>query len=240
MKQALLLFEWHRPRYLRICLDSIAACQNREQWPVIVAIDGDTTPFAEFVGRCSELVGWPHAGNLWHVTRSLRHVFDQGYERVLFLDGDMILRPDALQQPYQKEASDELFVCLAGHSPPRQPWFAPQGLVLYRQDAYPLLDYVDGRGWVGSFRPGHTIEMKADYPHYDAVYCRYMLDQGMVSRYSEKSYAGHIGLCGEDCRQLDLEAELFRGPPEMWLRNAVRLFSPERSPIFVPKGFRYE
>lgn len=242
MRQAILVFEWERPRYLQVCLDSLARVSGIEDWPILVSIDGPVLPgFQPLASRCAEFTGWPsHVGNLWHVTRSLTWACELGYERILFMDGDVILRTDTLQALPEKQPAD-LLICMRGSmaADRRHNWFAPQANLILQQEAIPLLKYVTSMGWVGKPRPGTQVVMTSGYPGYDAVYLTYMLERGLVALYRDRSYAGHIGVCGVDSHHADIEAEMFSGPPEGWLSNAIRLFDPARSDSFTPPDFVY-
>ncbi len=241
--QAVLLFEWQRPRYLSVCMDSLDRCSGRKDWDVLVSLDGSPISHLQFfplIARADKasVNGDDHAGNLWHVTRSLEWAFSLGYDRVLFSDGDVIFHPDALTQGY-KQSSEIIFSSLATGFPEDQMWFNPFGLVLESAKAGQLLDYVNSKAWVGSRRPGHDQILTDDYTGYDAVYCRYLRDKGMFTRHSPKPLIGHIGLCGVDCNERALEDELFTGAPETWLDNAIRMFDPKRSRAFIPTDFVY-
>lgn len=243
MNQAIVIFEWKRPRYFQVCEQSLAKCNGIETWDRILCLDGNSHSTQFFTvtppswGFC---VPHKHVGNLWHVTRSIQFAFEKGYERILFSDGDMIFRSDALEPSYSKDQADELFVSLHSHEPKRHAWMSPSGNVLYAKDAEPLLRYVQDKKWVGKPRPGFSEQTLGEsYPGYDAVYCRYMLDHGMVSRYSDRSYIGHIGACGVDFNHVAIERAMFDGPTDTWLANAVRLFNTGESDVFQPRDFVY-
>ena len=242
-KTAIMVWEWKRPHYLRICLDSLAKCRGIEQWPILLSIDGPefVSQFEELFRRVTHVIPWKtHEGNLHHISRSLRFIFDAGYERVLFMDGDCILRTDTLELLPDHEPG-YLFIGLTkGTGDGRVQWFAPSGNVLGRNEALPLLDWIEREGWVGKQRPGEKSVMRSDYSGYDGPYCRYMIDHGLFTRYRDKSYIGHIGVCGVDCHAPEIEAELMAGHPDQWLQNAIRMFNHKRHPAFVPEDFRYE
>lgn len=243
-RQGILVFEWQRPNYLSVCLDSLQRCQGIEDWPVYLSIDGPQhfDNFHDSFNRVAHVVPWEtHAGNLWHVTRSLEFAFNCGLERVLFLDGDCIVRPDALVS-LATPAQTDLFVSLtaSGNGESSLRWLTPMGNVIEAERARPLLEYVMNCDWVGKQRPEHVETMDCEYPGYDAVYCRYMLDAGLTTRYRSKSYAGHIGVVGLDCHEHHLEQRLFSGDRSQWLDNAAALFREESHPTLVPADFRYE
>jgi hypothetical protein len=243
-KQSILIFEYRRPNYLRVCLDSIVNCEGVEDWSILLSIDGPEyfPKFQPLFGRVSNVIPWDsHAGNLWHVTRSLEKAFSSGYERVLFMDGDCILRRDALKD-IPSANGDYLFTGFAkgDHGEGPMPWFSPQANLLEAKAGKLLLEWVRQKQWVGRRRPGHMSTLQIDYPGYDAVFCRYMLDHGLQTRYRAKSYAGHIGVVGLDCHAPEIEAEIFTGHPSRWLRQAVKAFDPKRHHAFTPADFAYE
>lgn len=243
-KQGIVVFEWKRPNYLSVCLDSLQKCEGIADWPIYLSIDGPEhfDSFHDSFNRVAHVVPWQtHAGNLWHVTRSLEFAFECGLERVLFLDGDCIVRPDALTSLATPSHSD-LFVSLTASEQGEESlrWLTPMGNVIEADRARPLLEYVMNCDWVGKQRPEHVEVMDCEYPGYDAVFCRYMLDAGMTTRYRDKSYAGHIGVVGLDCHEHHLEQRLFSGDRSQWLENAATLFREENHPTLVPADFRYE
>lgn len=96
LKNAVVIFEWQRPKYLQICLDSLHRAKGIERWPILLSLDGgDADAFSHLFPMITHFVPWEqHAGNLWHVTRTIEFAFSAGYERILFMDGDTIVRPD--------------------------------------------------------------------------------------------------------------------------------------------------
>lgn len=241
MKQAILVFEWARPKYLRVCLDSLARLRNRSDWPVLLSIDGSSAIFEPLMPRCALVKGWPsHVGNLWHVTRSLEWAFSLGCHRVLFMDGDVILRSDALVDLPAKEPKDILIGMTSREGgDAHKIWLTPSANIVDRADAIPWVAWVRSRAWVGHPRPGVGTTMKADYSGYDAVYLDYMIQYQRTCLYRDRSYAGHIGVCGTDCHDKAVDGEIFKGPPEGWLDKAVRLFDPSRSKAFTPPDFQF-
>jgi hypothetical protein len=238
--KAVLIFAWNRPRYLRVCLDSISA--SGLDVPVIVSYDGPENEELQH-GRISKVARFKtHVGNLWHVVRSIDFAFESGFESILLLDCDMIVRKDISSRiQWELPPGIASFICENFSSCNPVPAFSPLGSVITRESSKPLIEYCYSMKWVGTKRPWHPDEtMGYNYSGYDAVFLRYMLDRKTQSIQSDVSLVGHIGLVGVDNNNNELEKKLFSGPPESWLSNAVNMFDPSLSPAFVPAGFKYE
>lgn len=240
MKNCVLIFEWNRPRFLKICVDSIRAA--KDPWPTVICIDGcdqkeAMRPFADDAEVLK--IFDDHVGNLWHVVRSLKHAVNLGYDRMLFIDGDMIVRTDIFEM--LKKAKPEWFVqSMESSLAPATCWFSPLGNVIMADNASKIVKYAESKEWVGLSRPGHEMKMSSDYPGYDAVFCRYMVDNKLMSQHQVRSYVGHIGISGVDNDLPHMIDEMFEGKPSKWLANAIRLFNPADSKAFVPLDFIYE
>lgn len=244
-KQCILLFEWKRPHYLRVCVDSLSRCNRIQEWPIYLSIDGPKyfTEFSTLFNRVSHVVPWDeHSGNLWHVVRSLDFVLQCGMDRILFLDGDCILRADALTSIPDKWDDDMFLSMVRNDNGPEhtEHGFMPLGNVVTASKLKPILDYCHFVQWVGKPQPISKIPMTCDYDSYDAVFFRYMLDNKRTTRFRDKSYLGHIGACGVDYEDKAIESQLFAGPESEWLENAIRLFKTVKHRTFVPTNFCYE
>lgn len=243
LTQALLLFEHARPRCLQICLDSLARCVDISNWPIILSIDGSAhlADFAPLFSRVAHVIPWAsRAGNLNHVVRSLDFIAAAGYKRVLFMDGDCILRPDALSQLH--ETPEALFTSLTAiaDGATLAPWFCPLGNLITADRLQPLLSWVKAGAYVGLPHPVTHSPMAANESAYDAVFCAYLLARQQKTQFAARSFLGHIGLSGTNhAGTPELEAALFSGDPSTWLDNAAHLFDPVRHPAFRPENFRY-
>lgn len=243
LRQAILIHEHSRPDYLRVCLDALDRCPPIPRWSVLLSIDGPQhlAQFQHLFPRVQHVIPWStHAGNLWHVTRSLAFAFSCAFDRVLFMDGDVILRPDTLNLiPDSTEFPSRLFYGFT-KGPDMLQWFSPFANLVTRSMALPLLAYVNSRAWVGALHPVRRDPLPPTHDAYDSVYTRYMIDSGLHSHYQDRSYAAHIGLRGVNHASTPaLESAIFRGPPESWLANAVATFNPSAHPAFIPTDFEY-
>lgn len=245
LKQVILIFEYERPNYLRICLDSLQRCADIDQWPIAISIDGSSCrpAFAPLLDRASLPLTWPNrAGNLQHVLRSLSAVCNSGYERILFFDGDCILRPDALTT-VSTPAPPSIFASLTAiePAPTTAVWFHPMGNLTTSAALAPLLTWAESGAFIGLPHPVTALPLSADEFAYDAVFCAYMLPRQLTTQFSDRSRLGHIGLSGTNhTAATALETAIFSGPPASWLDNAIRLFDPSKHPAFAPYNFRYE
>lgn len=238
MNPAVLLFEWNRPRYARICVDSLL--RARCPWPIILSLDKSDVPADAWpkVDRVFRFPGW--AGNLWHVVRSLDTACAAGYDPILFMDGDMIVKTTIFQHIPDTVPPGVVFWSCRKGKYVEDVYFSPHGNLVTPATIGPVLEYCYRHDWVGKRHVNNTGRvLDFHFPHYDGVFFQHLRDTGGKSRFQERSLLGHIGLVGEDAKHGDQEAELFAGPPEQWLDNAIRMYKPGVSP-FYPDDFAYE
>lgn len=236
----IVIFEWCRPQYLAVTLDAIHRAQ--QPWPILVSIDGPefTTQFRHLMPRVSSFIVWPqHVGNLWHTVRSLECAISHGYKKIMFIDGDMLVRRDTFVA-LGDIPTGATFRSLQKGSGELTKWFSPLGNVASSESLKPVLEYTRSNRWVGEIRPGFETKLEWNHAGYDAVFCRHAMDGNAYSVGSERSFVGHFGVDGVDNHGGDaISSRMFSGNQSDHIENVIREFNPIKHKAFVPHDFIY-
>lgn len=261
-KLAIVAISYNRPDYLRIFLQGMSHVRGIENYPFFIFFD--YFPHVSIRRRHEEIIKnfgnlgiipvfrTRNLGVLGNITESYHDVFDRGYEEIVMFESDIIVRSDSLE--YLKLIDrDSFFYTLNGNSFREGKYgnyYRAHGNLLESKNFPILYEWVKNKEYVGRpDRAGNYI-LKEGYGGHDAVYSRFMIDKGLMTRIPPLYYVAHFGLEGihrevkspEEKRVLE---KLFYGNPENWLDNAIRILENEEYPVSVettmkPRGFKYD
>ena len=236
--------ECNRPLHLKVCLQSIRRARNR--WPVFVTIDGrqQNIDFSGCRALADNWITFPrHVGVLQHMIRSLELATNIGYEYIMWLEGDMMVRSDLFDAVGRRLPLDGLLSLSSEASAVLNEygefWFCPLGNVANSSFLHKMVVYAKSMAWVGKQRPGHDQVMTESYPGYDAIFCRFMVDHKLRSSYMDKSYVGHFGTVGQNTHCHGVLQAFDRGDEITWLDAVASEFDHEKANAFVPQDFVY-
>lgn len=257
MKQALVITEWKRPKYLWLCLHAMQKVRGLSDYDVHIDIDGGGVPTGAFDWVIMDFPKydwhlrpeWSGANasvNQWQ--RALRRVHGLGYEGFLQMEGDMLLRTDALEY-LASMPKTECYTSLCAHYPLElvkpgyglRAWdgYSSLGNWMHAEDVLALCDYLRDRRYYGKLLWG-VIHGDANSGS-DTAFCFYGAETGKKTTASDKAYLYHFGVnSGINAHRKDLEEKIFRGPKETWLDNLWHVKATEKDPILQPEHFIYE
>lgn len=261
MDTAILVLAYNRPRYLHVTLDGVFHAEGVERYPVYVCCDGGGSS----AGEVREVAGrFPVSGWLLRnrrldclksYTYSIQAILDYGYDAVLYLTDDLLIRPDTLLylDSIPKDAFFHTLVGSGGLTIIEGVYSSFGNLVL--SDSFPsLFKWVSSGQHLGKpkIRSGKEFEaLITEQSGEDAVYKRFSWEFKKKLRYPPIAYAFHFGLRGRNkqergmsCAALELETSIFQGVPASWLERVIELaqrkFSdPAINERFWPRSFKY-
>lgn len=251
---AFVVIAWNRPNYLYIVLSSIFRIVGIEGCPVFVAVDGEGGREEEIKSVLSQfpLSGWLIRDRRFrpakHYVTSIRAIMDYGYEEVVYIAEDLLVRPDALRYLQQAER-DGFFLCLKGtHNVLKEGHYSGWGDLVQKETFGELYDYVISGEYIGEMDWLRHIPLTAKAGE-DTVFSTFMRARGKSTRFPDKAYTVHFGLRGlnytlPNAACLELEKELFSGPRDRWLDNAIAIVERTYDDPLVklridPEGFKY-
>lgn len=112
MKKAVLILAWRRPECLYVCLDSLFR-NDLSGWDVWIYVDAEGGEESDIVDMASSFDTEPvqirsiRLRNLLHTTFSIKDLVDKGYDRIFYLENDILLRTDTFD--YLKRAKYDCF-----------------------------------------------------------------------------------------------------------------------------------
>lgn len=254
---AIAVIAYKRPRYLRVTLEALFKVNGIEKCPVSVYFDGG---LELKVRRQQEEVAFKfpvdrvvfrksNVGCLRNVVDGIHSSFKYGFNNVVYIEDDVILRPDTLRYVSDLTRDAAFYnLCQAGNTRARM--YTPVANMIERSTFEPLYSWVMAGKHIGTIRPNTDKPITAEMTSHDAVFYSYLVLHEIQTRYPDKSYAAHFGLWGMNHGLNDDEKEfeqyMFSGPVEKWLPRIIGIIhreesipDPVKSELFLPKSFRY-
>lgn len=245
---AILVNEWARPNYLYVCLQGLKQCTNLRKWDLFVFLDGAQADFGfcEKVIPAAQFVKSPNRlGKFNYRTHSLKQVFDQGYEHVFFLEGDMLLRRDALDYAMSTR-TDAVFLstyCTGVHQDVC--YISTGGNLIKRHDFDELYEWMTAKKYLGLpnvLANGEPIT--EDCADHDLAYYAWCIQNNKINEYADEHLALHFGFVGMNHSFAIEEKEVFDGfDRSEWLDNLLRVYKRRRiagiAGAFKPTNFDY-
>lgn len=253
---AVLVVAYNRPGYLFVVLSALFRCRGISKYPVYIFVDGGGAMEHELRDVCSQ---FSVAGIIFrdrrldcvqHYTRSIYGLMCFGYDEVLYITDDLLLRSDSIEY-IERVPRDAVFMTLTHPDGKEQchEGYSSYGNLVCQSSFAPLYDYVVREEYVGieHFHTGVALRYTAGE---DWVYSQYLHDRGLLTRTPAIFYACHFGAYGRNLRNRrdscdDVESEIFSGPSSQWLENTIKLLRrdyskhPELAKRLRPTPFAY-
>lgn len=255
---AIAVIAYNRPRYLHVALTSIFALRGVEKCPVYVYFDGgiDDAIRERQLAVVSKfpvkkyVFGTSNRGCLWNVTDAVLNTFATGVDEVLYVESDMILRPDTLDG-LAEIPRDADFYNLVWDSGQKAQAYTPGANLVGRERFAALYKWLAAGKHVGLIRPVYETPITKDLTSHDGVYYAYVIQEGLQTRYADVSYAAHFGIHGMNHglneAEKALEDFMFSGRHDMWLPRIAAIVDGTlpvaeevKAELFFPKTFRYD
>lgn len=250
---------YNRPKYLHVMLDSLFAVRGIENHRVSIHVDGGIG-LSVYWDHMANFVGFPvdllvthseNRGILQNVIGAIKHCFDDGASEVVYVEEDVILRPDTLEY-LARVPRDVQFYSLFGNGNRKDNVYCPVGNLVGRETFPGLYDWVKDKRYAGRTRPGFDYPLSAETRSHDAVFYSFMVEYGLETLFPDRSYTAHFGLIGVNSGNpsepdLALQRYMFSGEMKTWLPRIIRLIQGEdevpegaTATQFMPSHFRYE
>lgn len=259
-----------RPDYLYVTLDSIFRMHGIEKCHVAVYLDGVLSP--ELRRKHTLTVSeFPVKKVVFQTDRPLlvfyshmfafRDMFSDGYDEVLLLEEDIIVRTDVLQylESMPRDAfSYDLYranvraqgECLTSRS------FRSFAVMLPKVNFEYMARWFDallhrGQLWLGAQKDVRIYEIgMLEHICVDGLWCVFAREHNTVERMPPSfSYVYHFGVRRYTIKPspevLELEQQMFAGEKSSWLDNVLRLVPPYQTndpveAVLIPSGFVYD
>lgn len=256
---AVLVLGCDRPTYVHVVLASVFNNQFVDKFPVYVAVDGKDKQ----AGMLESIGHFPVAGYLFrdrigggqHFMHSIQAIMDYGHRYVFFIEEDVLIRPDTLawilNSPFESLLSDYILIAFSFAGASRSVNHYRGFASLACADTFrEIFDFAVKKQYVGLIRPWHHDLPAHERIAEDGLFNCFVRPKGLRLWTAGRHYCGHFGFIGSHHKkpqlteeELRLEEELFSGPREGWLPNAISLFRPEITDKYRrirPKDFVYE
>ncbi|MHA1949162.1 MAG: hypothetical protein ACW99G_01640 [Candidatus Thorarchaeota archaeon] len=254
-KRAIVIVAHNRPRYLRLTLEGLLDCEGIHNWPVYVYLDG---PPEE---RPSDFNSWlpnmpmtvvfrdKNYGILHNTLYSIDEVFrSDSYDAVMWLEDDMLLRPDTLVTFDKYKLPSLVSLREKGWSMVR---YTPPPNLIGRETFNRLFSWVLAKKYVGLWDAVRKRPIPEDESSHDCVVGTWVHDDNIVVCREPKSYCLHFGVRGKNqgkeptAEARRLERMIFAGGPHNWTHNLLQVFqdldgSDAIHDVIYPKDFVYE
>ena len=255
MAKGILIQAFMRPRYLYVTLDALFRVSNIKSWGVAVYVDGNAETRHDIEETVKQfnirhtVYRDSHVGNLVNLHLGLRDMFSRGYNEVLYIDCDIILRTDVLD--YLSEAPrDVCFVSVSAAGYGKKSIYCPLGNLITRSNFLVLDNWVKNKRYVGLQRPSMPDTLTKATTGYDGVYYAFLVTFGLESLFAPIHYAAHFGIIGWNNKNpnidtVEVEKRMFAGDSDKWFSNTLKEFYrtdqvKDVRDRFIPESFIYE
>lgn len=242
---AIFVMAYSRPNYLYVCLDSIRHCHDVKNWDVWVSFDNGPKAISHHF--CSEILPFytitsPIAlGNRDHPTEMLRCARYFDYQRILFVEDDMMFGPDLLTWIREQEGnwSGTISSHSFGETAPREQVAhmssAPCSLSAAQADA--LISFMDSKAYIGLNNVCINQPITPDVT-YDVCWHAWCFRTLTACLFSPKQLSFNFGFNGMHYKNARFDSLAFKGPRSLWLTNVNGLSrDPEFATLTRTRGF---
>lgn len=256
-RRALVVVAYNRPRYIRLTLEGLKKCRGIEDWDIYLYIDGPASD------KPDDFLNWlpnmpmrvilrpENLGILNNTIYSIKETFDHGYDAVMWIEDDMLLRPDTLEVAATYKYPGLVSLRESGHSGIR---YTPPPNLIGADTFDRLYNWILTMQYVGKWDPKRERVIPDDIKSHDCVVGTWIHDENITVARPDKSYCLHFGVRGRN-QGFDgkdatdaarrLEKKMFCGDPSTWIDNTLKMFksldgSDLIHDVVYPKDFVYE
>lgn len=245
--RAIFVMAYSRPEYLYVCLDSIRHCEGISDWDLWVSFDNG--PHAADHRVCSELLQFyslksPIAlGNHDHPTEILRCARYFGYDRIVFVEDDMLFGPELLS--WIRSAEENWTGTISSHflgpgisEQVAHMSSAPCSLSAAHADA--LIKFMDSGAGVGLNNVCNNQPITPDVT-YDVCWYAWNIVTKTPCRFAPKQLSFNFGFNGMHFNNARFDNLAFKGARVNWLSNVLALSQdPEFAKLTRTQGFVFK
>jgi len=229
-------------------------CEGFNEWDLYIFIDGPASEkpddFNSWLPSIPMTVKWRgmNVGILSNTTDSLAEVFDTDlYDAVLWIEDDMLLRPDTLAVANRYKHPCIVSLREKGISMSR---YTPPPNLIGKATFEQLYPWVATKEYVGVWDAVRNKPIPEDVQSHDCVFATWVHEKKITVAREPKSYCLHFGVRGknqglkptEEARRI--EGHIFNGEPSRWISNLLGAFerldgSDKIHDVIYPKDFEY-
>lgn len=225
---AIFIHAYNRPRHLSVAMEALSRCKGLSDWDVFLDLDGGggeveclaiPPRFPHFVVRRTRNLGCRK-----HPTELYRTALDFGYEHILYVEDDHLVRSDILEwvrskigfggiiSTYHREDCVETGVRWTADSPP----------LLSAALARDVVDFMDRKLDVGLpdvCNPGHPIPEISYYK--DASWWQWCQVRQIETLFAPEQFSLNFGFSGVHRNNSEFDRIAFRGSSENWMQGVL-------------------
>ena len=258
-----LVIAYDRPKYLDVTLESVYRIHGIEKHPVMVTVDGGGRHREEVLEVLKKypvdgyIMHKHNQGILNHITFSVANMMQWGYDEVVYLEEDLVVRPDVLEY-LETARRDTFFISLSRQesdsSAQLRLTYLPSGNLVRSDCFFQLVDYVKSGAYIGTKAAASSIATANPerdgfanaYTGHHPVYVSFANIHSKLSCVPPVQYTQHFGAVGAHfgLKHDKRELELFSCPREAWLGNILKEAKKNDIPVrksafqYTP-GFNY-
>jgi len=237
-KFCVVVIAYNRPNYLYVTLDSLFRNKSIDKVDVGVYIDGGSDNIADVLNVVNSFgVNHIHTNsNNLMVLHSLMSAlgdsfYNRGYDKVLYIEDDHILRTDTIQYCLSTEIT-EFILCLSGNGV-KGIDYRPKGNVITKDNFDILNDWIGKRMYVGTARPNHLDQILAeDTKIHDAVFYSFLVNNKLYTQFAPEFYVATFGVRGIHSREVsvvdNIIARFFSGDRNTWVYNVAQVIMEQK------------
>lgn len=254
---------YNTPRYLYVTLDGLSKVKGIKDFRITVYVDGGICPstrdaytclasdFSSFLFEFSE----KHLGLRNNIMRGIARPIEEGAEQVLYIEGDHLLHPDALDALRDDESGCFFVSLILRHEPNIiLQEYNPKGNLVSAENGRKLVEWMKSDSYLGKNHPVRGYPLTSEYKGHDAAVNIFMREHDEYTSFASRVYLAHFGLIGSNLPRtratseiLEIEKRMFAGEKQDWLPNVIDLLGSGDYPMgsavldsrLWPRGFTY-
>lgn len=272
-KTAIVVIAYERVPFLYVNLSSIFRMNGIENYPVYVYVDQVSQQIQDLISDLTSdfpLEKLTFRNQLlqirWNLLLALKEVFELGYENVIYLEEDHIIRSDALAKIEQTEFT-KMFLSLSRRIDGEYA-YCVLGNMVNRNSFFDIYRWIRNGEYIGEKIFGsdryYTPPSDNDNPNfrllcdvsYDHLFATYMDVCSLKSQYVGEQLVAHFGVVGMNFRSYHVFISatnmynvgkiltiMFDGDKTQWLDNVASIFNNNMQklspPTFIPSEYKY-
>lgn len=222
--RAIFISAFNRPKYLRVCLESIAKCKGRGKWDLFVDFDGGSkTDFSV----CSDVVSYlsvhrdRNLGCQKHPTEILRIALYFGYKMILYVEDDMLLRSDALNYLLTRETEEGAVSLNTGNGPSACCHCSNSPFTIRAKEMESIIKFMDAKKYLGMNNVLTGKPIGEDERYHDVCWYAWALINKNIVHWAPEQMALNFGHTGMHFNDTEFDKAALSKSPEHWLSDVV-------------------